>query len=732
MVLFSSFVGAADWQPVNLRAPLTTVITAPAALPPEASSLEVELAVPADAADDLGAGLWVQERHGGWFQHNHGRLRPGETTIIRAPLSGDAVWTAESGDATWSAWRRSVAVRWGVFVWSTRPGGSVRVRWHSPGAAVEPPKVRALVDLAMPSQARTGIRWELAFRPAPYPWQPFDPQVFAADLVVTRPDGVVERRPCFHDQPIALEDRGDVERGRPAGPARFLARWRPRVPGLHRLELVWTTAGGGEQHHSLPSVDVVGQPWDDYVRVDTSDARFFARNGGKDLWWPVGLNLQSITDPRTRETYADLPLRPTPDRGTRSYDAYLARLAAAGGDAAEIWLCSWNLALEWSSRWYGYYGIGRYNEFNAARLDVVLDQAWSHGIRLVLNCNNHGQVLPGSIENEWDGNPYNRVNGGPLSDPDAIFTDPEAIRWQSALRRYLAGRLADHPAVLTWKLWSEVDLTSLGIASIRSNRRSEGIGLIQRWHEQAAADWKRLDTYAHPVSTHFATTYQNAHPAIAGATGIDIILLDAYYAPGVYTRAENLSGLMVDSTKALAGLRRPVFATEFGGGHEDRLLHKLDVEHSAGAFLALVTGHAGAPMLWWREWVDQGNRWQPYQAISNFIAGEDLRGGDARSIPLNATAPAASLWCRAWARPGRVLFYLQDRAWSVRYQPGASITEAQVIIGDDVKAGAMTVAWWDADLGKIIREDDINHTGGRLSLACPTFAGHLAGKLHRR
>lgn len=723
LLLLAITLYAEDWQEIRLASPLCTVLLAPQELG-SLAALAVEIDIPERTAADLGCGFWVGERSGSWFQLRQGGLAPGRR-LLRAGLDHAQPWTAEPGGPRWSAWRRQAGTRWGIYLWSAGQGGTIRVRWAPETGrqpAIEPSRI---CDLQLPTTARTGERWQMSLRPDPYPGDPFDPRIFAADLVVTRPDGTEERRPAFHDQSMRLADRGDRETGTPAAAEGFCIRYRPRVPGTHRLALAWSSGDGDERRIALPDLAVSGEPWDDIVRVDRGDPRFLCRQGGA-FTWPVGLNLQSVTDPRTRDTY---DMRPTVDRGTASYDAYLARLAGAGGDAAEIWLCSWNLGLEWNRDWYGYFGLGRYSEFNAARLDRVLDLAWRHGIRLVLNLNNHGQFLPKAVESEWNANPYNCSQGGPLADSDAVFTDREARRLMEQSRRYLAGRVADHPAVLSWKLWSEVDLTSRGIKTIRAGQ--PGIDELRAWHEEAAASWQRLDAYRHPVSTHFATTWQNAHPRIVDLPGIDLILLDAYFKPGVYTRAENLAGLMVETADAMQRFRKPYFATEYGGGHEDRLLKKLEVEHATGAWLALVCGHAAAPMLWWREWVDQQDRWAPYQAIRAFLAGEDLRGAAARSLAMPAASPLGPLWCRAWTRPGRILLYLQDRTWAVGYRNAPVHDQAMVTVGEEVAAGRMRLEWWDADTGIITQAREFDHPGGRLELAVPAFARHCAAKLAR-
>jgi hypothetical protein len=81
-------------------------------------------------------------------------------------------------------------------------------------------------------------------------------------------------------------------------------------------------------------------------------------------------------------------------------------------------------------------------------------------------------------------------------------------------------------------------------------------------------------------------------------------------------------------------------------------------------------------------------------------------------------------------RHGRVLGYVADAGWLTAgaARPAAAM---DVEIGGQVHPGAMTVAWWDADAGVVLREDAITHPGGRLVLASPPFARHIAFKLAR-
>jgi hypothetical protein len=137
-------------------------------------------------------------------------------------------------------------------------------------------------------------------------------------------------------------------------------------------------------------------------------------------------------------------------------------------------------------------------------------------------------------------------------------------------------------------------------------------------------------------------------------------------------------------------------------------------------------------MLWWLEWLDQRNHFQPYRALAAFLAGEDLRGKEARSIVLGVSCASTQLWSRAWSRPGRMLGYVLDPAWGASGAGLGLMEGATIRIGGSISAGPMTVEWWDADAAAWHRTETINHPGGELILSPPPFERHLAFKLYRQ
>jgi hypothetical protein len=701
-------------------------------------TLHAIVTVPRDAAPDLGCAAWVADRHGRWWQRDLAlSLTPG-THRLDIALDAAAPLRPQGHVADWNVAAAAEVRRVGLIFWSARPGGHVRVddlRTMPLPLSQHPTTPRLIVLRMDPPATRTGQRWSLRVRPEPWPMDPWDPDAFALTLQAVGPDGQRLSTAGFHDQPMRSWDRGDREEVQPWGETACAVRTRATAPGTWHLQLDAHWADGSTATAALPDLMAQGPAGDHIARVDAGDPRFFSADG--QLVWPIGPNLHSIWDVRGLERTNS---RLTPDRGTFSYRAWFDRLAASGANACEIWLSSWNLALEWRGDWYPWRGVGRISDERAWQLDRVLDLAEARGIRVNLVVMNHGQASQ-RTDAEWNDNPANRALGGWLDDPADLFSDPRALAAQDRSRRHLIARYGDSPAILGWKLWSEVNLTELG--HLASNRRKRGErdrreaaqALMIGWHQRATERWHALDPWQHPTTTHWAGNYRSPDRQVAAIPTLDYLCIDAYHGPDGPPLWTWLCSSTADpdrpSSDGLASLGKPVLVTEYGGNWDAAPEPQLKVALAIGGWVGLVAGHAGAPMLWWHEWLDQRGLFGQYQALSRFIADEDLRGADRRCIAIQANAGAHALWARAWTGPGRMLGYILDQDWARSGGQGDAITSAQAVLGEVVRPGQMHLAWWDADSGEVLSQQSIAHAGGRLAVAIPAFRRHLAFKLWR-
>lgn len=702
---------------VLLAAPLATIVRLPTPSGPGGRVVEAMLTIPADAPADLGVGAFACDAHGRWFQRLHPvRLRPGRQRLA-IPLDPQAGVEAAGGAFTPSD---AVTARGGgLFFWSSTGSRARLLVEELRSRPLDHPAASAerLEDLVLPGgPVRTGERLEWTCRPRPLPDAPYDPAGFSIDLLVTTPAGRDLRLPGFWHEPMRINDVGDREETLPSSVPRYALRFRPGEPGRHRVRLALRWQDGPERQVELPTLQVEGGAWDAYARVDARDPRFFSQAGG--FLWPIAINLRGGSDRRSQER---LGTRPTPDRKVASYRAWFARLAAHRVDTVEIWLSAWGLGLEWRAGPDGFHGIGRYHAGHAAQLDAVLDAAWAEGIRCILVLNHHGQWSEW-VDSEWMANPYHQRHGGWLTRASGLLTDERVEASLDRLRRYLAGRYADHPGVFAWKLITEADF-------VGTNRDHMRLTEEQRtWHERSAARWRALDMYGHPICGHWSQNWERVAPQVADLPGISFLCIDAYQ-----MSREPLAALLTASTQGRPGSRalksygKLVLVTEYGGSSSAAPSPILAAQLAAAPWIALVSGHGGMPMFWWYEWVDQGSRFGSYRALAGFLEGEDLRDPQGSSTAFRVPG----LTVRAWSRPGRILGHLLDAGWLATGDEGRQQEGAKVLIAEQVGAGPMTIAWWDAEQGAERERSVFVHPGGRLELPVPAFRRQLAFKLWR-
>ncbi len=736
---------------IQLQSPLTTVYYAEgtaAFLSPYAESVSCSVLIPEDAPDDIGIGLVVADATGRWYQIPHvGRLASGRHDLVFS-LQAESALLSEPDKVAWSTHALARSSQCGLFLWSSESSqATIRLLSFVVQNKQLLSKVpQVLTDLEMDGydtttascRWHTGQRWEVHVRPSLLPNNPYDPNEFALDAQIRTPQGETIRVPGFYKQPMELCDRGDTETAHPTGVGAFCVRYRPPVAGTYHITLESHSKNQSASQMALPPVIVSGEPWNEYIHVDPQDSRFYSIGTDNRFHWPVSLNLRSITDKRSQQNMAT---KPTIHRGIASYQAYLDRFAQADGNLAEVWMSGWNLGLEWNpwsvkngkrEKYPGYFGVGRYHEGNAHRLDRLLDMAWERNVRILLVSNHHGQ-LSTRVDAEWCDNPHNIRNGGNLKRAEYFFKDADSLRHQRSLTRYIIARYADHPAVFAWKIFTEVDLTDLGWDA-RNKRRMNP--LLAEWHKETAAYWSKTDVYNHPVCTHWSTDYRMVYADTASLSGIQSLCIDAYHDKH-RSLAELLYESMSNPRRGLQKYNKPILVTEYGGSPHGAAQAQMHAEHSFGAWAALVSGHAGAPMLWWYEWVDQNNYWQPYKAIAAFIKGEDLRSSTNKSFCAKLQTEGAgrqALWTRAWVQPGAlILGYTLDLKWSAKGSVQTdSFSGVKIVITKNARAGHMRIEWWDPDTGICRTQEDFHHPGGALTLKAPSFSHHLAFKLRRK
>ncbi len=290
---------------------------------------------------------------------------------------------------------------------------------------------------------------------------------------------------------------------------------------------------------------------------------------------------------------------------TQDYVYYFQKLKEHGCNFSRIWMCPWNLYLEWNDP-----GLGRYHLGNAARLDSVLMLAEQYGIHLMLCLDYHGAIQREDgyfKEKKWLDNPYNSQNGGPCATPGEFFTNPQARTFYQNRLRYLVARYAYHPNLLAWEFWNEVDLTA--------GHPDEVIA----WHAEMADYLKRMDPFHHLISTSFSGL---GYPEIWKIGDLDFSQTHHYGNPDLPV----LLPLMI--TRHEKQFDKPHVIGEYGvdfrGADESRQNDPEHIGFHHGLWAGLFSPTPILPMTWWWDTlIDADNLYSHFKVLHNF-AGESF------------------------------------------------------------------------------------------------------------
>ncbi|MCX7804067.1 MAG: hypothetical protein N3A38_02645, partial [Planctomycetota bacterium] len=454
-----------------------------------------------------------------------------------------------------------------------------------------------------------------------------------------------------------------------------------------------------------------------FIRVSRGDPYCFEYETGG-FFYPIGHNVHSPIDLRCAKVLGLSP--PPPDLGTFLYDDIFAKMEAAGENTVEIWMSSWWLGIEWTSRWKGYQGPGRYNLDNAWKLDYALALARKHGLKVHLVIDNHGK-MSNWCDPEWKDSPHNQYSdyNGSVRNVRDFFTDPTARELHKRRLRYIIARWAGDPTIMGFELVSEYDL-------IADNRHFYRTPTAQAWLREMMTFFRENDPYGHPLTNHYATDCRYIDMEMARTPLFDYVTGDGYRPAGAFYP------LAVDTSRYLAPLRKPFLITEFGGNWDGTTESRLEADLHTGLWASFMTLAGGTPLFWWYDFIDRRDLYFHYKAFAGFVSGEDRRGQDF--APFEGAVPSGGRLQYLGIR-GRDVTYLWlfDPAAMEDMPPPDSrphFPRASIAV-PGLPPSRYEVEFWDTYKGGRIASEIVDATSGILSCSAPPFRNDIAVKIRR-
>lgn len=532
---------------------------------------------------------------------------------------------------------------------------------------------------------------------------PFDPAQFDLRVRFTPATGKSFLIPAFWYQPF---DPANLQaQGAPVWRVRFT----PPTAGQWQAQAV--LAQPALKSAPFPFVVAATAHNRGFVRVHPHNPHYFAFDNG-DFYLPIGLNIAWSN----QQGLAVL----------QDYTRWLDHLSENGGNLARVWMSPGAFGLEGLDTPLGDYTN---RQPRAWLLDQVFQLAEQRGIYLLLCLLNHGPFST-TVNPEWETNPYNQVNGGPLKNPGDFVSNAQATALFQRRLRYIAARWAYSPNLLAWEWWNEVNWTPITDQPLAN------------WVREMTPVLREFDPYHHLITSSYA---DGANTPLWQLPEIDFTQQHDYTARDPIREFKR----SLESIHSLAP-DKPLLEAEHGFSPDGVDLQN-PFEHihfHNSIWAAPFLGYAGTGLYWWWDsYIEALKLWPEYQHFADFMQSEDLTTltpglatilpGGAQALTLQSPTEAL-LWLRSdgysadvaqQAHQQAILKALKSKqkltTWQYTLRPLHGITVQLSQLSD----GAYRVKWFSPQTGAWLNTTPVVVKNGTVTLNVPDFDRDLAGKL---
>jgi hypothetical protein len=590
------------------------------------------------------------------------------------------------------------------------------------GAAAKPAAARVLKPVASAASVPVYEKLELTFPADAVYENPYDPDVVDVEGVFTSATGTVLKVPGFFYQAYERSQNEDgFERLNPVGRPSWKVRFAPTEAGTWTYQVSLKDARGTAISAPTKLQATAATKPQGYVRVSKKDPLYLEYDNGE-YFWPLGINMRDGGDDATNQ------------KGTYDFDQYFKRFQDEGLNLVRTWMCAWWAGVEWSDEYHSRFDdVGRYNQYNAWRLDYCVDLARQHDLELEITLNSHGQLRRDKFDEEWTYSPWNTRNGGYVASPAMFFTSEQVKRDFRNRYRYIVARWGYSRNIMSWDLWNEVDL-------------SEGYDpeRVSAWHQEMARYLKALDPWKHMVETHICLFWSFGNE-MWRLPEIEAVQSDAYWDQKEDKRMDmGMYASYSGKTNPGAGYapihQKPFIFVEYGPLYTEVAQGHVTPElwrnrFRTGMWTSAVLPTACPGLFWYHKEWDQYGLYKYQKPLVKVFGNFDRRGRNLRMKPAMVAA-GDRLRAIGMADDTEGYFYIHDPA-NMGVEDRATIqqptTGARLLI-PRYKPGAYQVEFIDTLTGDPTQTLDVVQGVSRSTLQfdLPPVADDLLVRITRK
>ena len=491
----------------------------------------------------------------------------------------------------------------------------------------------------------------------------------------------------------------------PNGPGSWRIRLSPRQPGAYKVDVQFRDRTDlREKSFAFTCRESKDSG---FVRVSPKDPHYFECSDGTSFF-PIGANL-GWAGPR----------------GAFDYDEWLPKYASSGCNLVRVFLGpSWStFQLQKAGDPQQGLGAAQINLAGAWKLDHFLGAARTAGVKAMLCLDSANELNIRDDRPDWDQNPLNEANGGPLRVWTHFWTDPAVGALYMNKLRYLVARYSADEGVFAWELWNDVDRV-----------QEFDLGAARNWHARTAEALASLDPYDHLLTTSFSSPTMDR----------DTYLLKQLDFDQLHVYGPSLVGVIADQLGRRAEWGKPSLVSEAAASkmNANANLDKAGLQVHDPLWISLVTGGAGGALPWhWDTNIDAANLYPLFSAFRAFtrdidFPSEGFRITDATwsANDPNTKTPGSNVWSLAGNDVAIAWLQQKGRNWHTVIENHQQFDPLppSVAVLNDLASGVWTAEVWNTWTGKVISSTSVTvGLDGKAKVNLPQFSEDLAIKLRR-